>query len=159
MEIFTKLLALSLILSGSASVSAKEGIDARVDMFRIGKNMYRLEQSDGAVCSTRNEKTGQSVNLDMQGPCQLLRSNGRVQSYTYNKIGTVFYIAGPPSEIAAFPGHNEIKAEDKCSTIGQPIFMKSNGHLVTGKVYKNNIFCPEIGVDEEDFYGAAYHLY
>ena len=145
----------SLIVPQSpASQTAGLGL---TETAKIGPRVVEL-QSRATTCVLSEKISNSAIQLDLPGPCRFSRRGLRAtpQQFDYPKIGIVIYVFGRPEPLEAFAGRAQIKASDQCSNHAQAVIFLRTGKIETRPAKDSGIYCPDLGLDEKDFHGAAF---
>jgi hypothetical protein len=145
---------LAALMVAPAAASQTSGA---AETAKIGARVVTL-QSRAAGCELSDKTSNSVIQLDLAGPCRIARRGPRAtpQHYDYPKVGTVIYVFGKPDPVETFAGKAQVKASDQCSSQAQAVVFARNGKMETRPAKRNGIFCPHLGLDEKDFYAAAF---
>ncbi len=149
--------AVTALLVQPSNASQTKGA-APADVVKMGANVVTLESgATGCVVSSSRDSSGAKP-LEIPGPCRFSRRGARAapQLHTYPKVGSVMYVFGAPEPLEFFAGRAKVTASDLCSSHAQAVIVRSDGTLTLRPAKKNGVFCPNLGLDEKDFHGAAY---
>ena len=112
--------------------------------------------NDGMTCDVTFGE--EFVSLTLPPPCRFLErgNSGSATVEDYGENGAIALIAGPlvaASDYARFNGQN---AEDLCSYIAQPIFVKDGAVSVGTMIASAHGFCGYAAPDEKFYYGLVH---
>jgi hypothetical protein len=156
MKTFSFLFAISMIVACDPSILKAESED-NIVKFQIAENQYSIGLNKPGNCTITNDKNGNVTELELKAPCTILKSFGKVQTKFYPKHGTLFFIVGPPAPMSDFANDSWVKEEYRCSKSDQQILMLKDGDLVKRPVKNVTYICPDIGLDDKDFYVDEFH--
>lgn len=154
-----RLSCVSALLFGYVLTSAcAANSSLELDSVKIGGREYELSQSNDLRCQITEKKSRAAVALALDAPCSFSRRGtpSTVQRHSYRNVGTVAYVFGKPDDIAAFSGQAKVKPEDKCSQQAQAIVIQRDKRIVARSPNKSGMYCPNYGLDEKNFYAAAF---
>jgi hypothetical protein len=124
----------------------------------VGGQRYNLSQDDQGKCKLFSDNQALPLSLDLTGPCVFLRRGSKkgVSQHRYPKQGTVFFVVAAPSAMSRFKDQSSIKESDRCSDQAQAVVMRASKTMELRPLKKDGLFCPNMGLDEKDFYSAAH---
>jgi hypothetical protein len=109
-------------------------------------------------CAVRLDD-GDLIVLGLSAPCVAFLHRNGVELPTvqhYPDTGYVVLVAGSPAGLEEYHEDDTVTPEDRCSSQAQGIVVHE-GVVRLGKVQESRVsYCPEIGLDEKNYYGVAY---
>lgn len=94
--------------------------------------------------------------LSIGAPCRFLR-RGAASSpavHTYGRASMII-VGGPPAPASSYPAGSGETPADRCSDVGQAVFVAA-GKVALGSVIREKVgFCPNIAPDEKYYRGIA----
>jgi Type VI secretion system (T6SS), amidase effector protein 4 len=124
----------------------------------VGGQRYNLSQDAQGKCKLSGDNQALPLSLDLTGPCVFLRRGSKkgVSQHRYPKQGTVFFVVAAPSALSRFKDQSSIKESDRCSDQAQAVVVRASKTMELRTSKKEGLFCPNMGLDEKDFYSAAH---
>jgi|GEM_PF-5567654 len=116
--------------------------------------------TDDGQCHVRFGVDDQKLNTGLPGPCRFVRKGTEsVQYETYDDVGAVFIMVGPPASDINYEDYRGISADSACSRYSRGLIVNEDGRIELSKeCYRGTgIHCPNIPLDEKEFYSFAYH--
>ncbi|WP_394200305.1 hypothetical protein [Shewanella waksmanii] len=101
------------------------------------------------------ELNEQSIALELQPPCSVVKVNQQGESFHQYKGVKVYIVAGAPTSLEMLEKWS-VTTEDNCSLKSQAVFVES-GLLSTSKVRDKSLACPDIGLDEKVYRDFLLH--
>jgi hypothetical protein len=146
------------VLANPATTNATNA--GTLDFAQISKMRLSLRiANDTRKCVLYEEKSANAVQLDIDAPCVFSRSGNdakKIQMHAYKSVGTVIFVIGKPGLAIDFAKQASVKDSDQCSSQAQAVVVSRNRKISLRPASLNGMFCPNYGLDEKMFYGAAY---